>query len=375
MAIGTVDILNAARAELDTTLRETVELYHPAFDKILKKPAKVIKGNRYEWITAYQGPGYGKAIVRGGTFASGKKDISKKAYATAGAWSYSYDMSELDFGLAADMDEVGVATEGTIAAGIADALNLIMEQFLHGTGSQGTDVLPTLNGDVQYDPHQDTEYQQYGLLHFAAPASQTLSTFGQVRQGGTGGVPGHANQYGEITSVRATGAGGGLREFMSVLMEASRRGNRERLGMPDIGITDGVSFLNWFERYEDRYVPTEFRDDKALPSDPGRMSLSLGGGFKLYWEPVLDPTLTVFNGGSGYNGLMYGLNSSDIHPIAHSRFTKIVGGKPVLNGLLLQREFVASNNGFDITSVMWGWWGLMMQGLSSHFVLIGTGNA
>lgn len=376
MSLFSPDLLNAAIEDLDKALYEVVSEYHPAFEMLLKGSPEIVKGDTATWVLATQGPGKGRAISRGMKLPAGRKDITKKATYVPGAWSYAFDFDELEMGLAMDADQIGILMDGTLSAAYADMMNRVIEQLVNGNAPEDTSVLPTLNGDVTYDPQGDGVYSQQGLMRFQAPAAQNVTAFGVMRQGGTDGVARHANGYGEVTSVKGNGVGGGLRTLADVIMYSNQGGQSAKIGIPTIGLTDGASYLNWLERYENRYVPIEFRDDGGLPGDFGRMALKLTRNFTLHWEPALDPTLTVFNGGSGYNGIMYGLNPKDVHPIAHSLWTKVVGNSPVpeLKGLFKQREFVASNDGFEIKSATLGWFGIAMKSLASHFVLIGTGN-
>ncbi len=377
MTMFTQDLLNGVVTDLDRAMHETISLYHPVVGLIFNKTPAKMRASEHNWNIAYRGPGSGRQLVRGTVLPGGRRNFTAQARATVGAWVYAYDFDEMDIAFSESMDEVGIVIEGQAAAAISDATNLVVDQLLNGTGSEGTGGLPTLNGDSSFDPTADGSYQEDGLIQFAAPASQTGTTFNVVRQGGAGGIPGHANQFGEVTSVAGIGAGGGLYELMALRMQCSKRGNREKVGMPDVGIADAVSYQNYYERLAERVVPIVYRDGSDVPEDLGREGLVITRGFTLHWEPGFDPDSAPFT--AGYNGMIYVLTLKDLHPLAFAQLSPVSGTQGVkaknpLSSFLSHRRLIESQDTLGLKATLLGSWGVAMKNLSAHGVLIGTAN-
>lgn len=378
MTMFTPDLLHGIITDLDRATYETVSIHHPAIAKLLSKTPQQLRAQEHNWNIAYRGPGSGRQLTRGTVLPGGRKNFTAQARATVGAWVYGYDFDEMDIALAQSMDEAAIVIEGQAAAAIADVTNLFAAQLLNGTAAEGTGGLPTLNGDTDFDPTGDGSYLEPGLIQFDAPASQTGTAFNVVREGGAGGIPGHANQFGEVTSVAGVGPGGGLRELMALRMQCSKRGVREKVGMPDMGIADTVSFQNYYERFAEQVVPIVYRDGSQIPEDIGREGLVITKGLVLHWEPEFDPDSAPFT--AGYNGMIYLLTTKDIHPLALPQLTPvsgtqpIKGGKNMLGSFLSHRRLIESQDTLGLKATMLGSLGLAIKNLSAHGALIGTAN-
>lgn len=377
MSMFTADLLRGVVTDLDRHLHESIEIHHPVIPLLLGKAPMKMRANEHVWNIAYRGPGSGRQLTRGTVLPGGRRNFTVQARATAGAWVYGYDFDDMDVAFAQSMDEVGIVLEGQASAALADATNHVVAQFLNGTAPEGTGGLPTLNGDTTYDPTGDGSYEEDGLIQFAVPASQTGTTFNVVREGGAGGIPGHANQYGVVTSVAGVGSGGGLYELMALRMRCSKRGIRERVGLPDIGIADSVSYQNYYERLAERVVPIVYRDGNDIPEDLGREGLVITKGLTLHWEPDFDPDSAPFT--SGYNGMIYLLASKDFHPLGFGQLSPTAGTQPVkgknqLSNFLSHRRLIESPDHLGLKATLLGSWGLALKNLSAHGALSGTAN-
>lgn len=189
-----------------------------------------------------------------------------------------------------------------------DFAQQINKQIAMGAGDNNLGGIPTLNGDVTYNPDGVTTG---GLLQFKAPSAQTGTTLGLLRQGASGGISGWANQYGHITGVNDNGD----RVIREVYNKASRQGVPSSKASYR-AFANEQTYHNFLDRLEGFYrinqAPTGGKGGGSFFTAPeGTDFIPLSNGIQMYLDEDIDTT--AFTTAAAQNGVIYLIDTNNFH--------------------------------------------------------------
>lgn len=293
-----VDALNVATIHLLPKLENLFFDEHMFLKKVLESgiDRRQSGGEYAAFDVVVDGPGQITQLVSGGeAYSYGRKNITKQARVYIPTMIYSFAV------------EGETLRHSSGPTGIENLLKLypeqanldfrqkVVAQALTGNGaSNGTGGITTLNGDETYNPDGTA---LNGLFDFAAKASQTDTVQNLVKEGGTSGVTGWYNQYGNVTSFTTNGKD----TMRDVYNKCRIRG--DSYGFPSLGFTDATSWNNYYASLDDQVrFTSSVKGEDGRTIDEGLMFQ----GLTLFNDPSLDDNSASF--GHTTAGTMYFVN-------------------------------------------------------------------
>lgn len=305
-----IDVLATTLQELREGFQETFLQWHPLDDYIFNKRGNVerasAKGHYIEFDVITGGPGYVSQVVNGDeVIKGGRRQNAKKGNTYAPFLFYAFDVPMKDLREANNKMDFARIIKRYPETALSEFAQYRANQFASGNGDNGMGGFVTLNGQKTYSP-QGTALT--GVFSFAAKASQTETVFGLVKEGGTSGVTGWYNQYGDISSFSSEG-----REKMRQVLEACERQGANFDGGLDLISSDTQFYLNYITDLDDQVRIPATGPDATKGGD--RSSGLHRRGIKFmdadwYADAAID--LTVYTGVAA-DGVAFLLDTSTWH--------------------------------------------------------------
>jgi hypothetical protein len=305
MAIS-ADVLATALNDYAPGLSETFMKYHPVFEKLLKKgqvDMDSLQGPLREFAVVSSGPGTTNQIIHGSEIIQGgRRQTGVRGESRAPRLIHAFDVPRKDLDEANGAQDMAKILENYPELAMGEFHEDLSSQLVTGAGTRNTGGFLTLNsgnaGAVTYSPQG---VAKTGVFEYQAPAAQADTVFGIVKEGGTGGVPGWYNQYGDIAGF----LNNGRRTLREVFYRCGRQGKTK--GTPDVLLADEATYHNYLEDLDD-YVQVASVENDHTPADVRQGIKFLSG--TLWLEDSLDISATQFAGSPAANGLVYLLNTN-----------------------------------------------------------------
>jgi hypothetical protein len=285
--------------------------WHPLMEKLYsnaKGAGKTLEGYKRTFTTVSGGPGNvttirdGDEVINGGLTQKGKKGEE-----TAARLIYAFDVPGKTLDEANNKNDLAQIIKDYPELAIADFSERLAAQIATGNGSEVGSFI-TLNGDTTYQP-DDTAL--YGMFQFADKASQNRAFHNIMREGGTNGVVGWYNQFGEISSFAVDG----LEKLRHVFWKASRQGKFD--GGIDLILADEATYENYVSRLTENVRVAVVKNDTA-----GVQNVRQGIMFQtaeMFLEDAIDTTSSAFSTTAAQSGVAYMLNTRTFQPFNLSK--------------------------------------------------------
>ena len=299
-----IDVLNTTLQELADGYAETFLSWHPLNDYIIFKQKNVnyrpAAGPWIEFDVITGGPGQVKQIVYGDeVLPAGRRQNSKKGNAYAPFLMYTFQVPMKDLREANNKNDMARILKAYPEVALKEFAQYFAQQLGRGDGSSyGLQGFPTLNGNASYSPAGTS---LTGIMSYAAPASQTSTVFGLVKQGGASGVTGWYNQYGNISSMSTDG-----RKTIRSVYEQILEVGSSLEGQCDLLISDRDSYLNYIDTLDEQVRVS----NETTQAGDRAGGLNKRNGIKFlnadwYPDPAIDRSNAQFSGTPAANGLIY----------------------------------------------------------------------
>mgnify|MGYP007100042924 CR=1 FL=1 len=306
MAVNNADFLFSVLEDYNPKLQELFWVKHPLLDAIVTKKQfeqHKLEGTHRTFGTYTQGPGTVTKISTGNeTINGGRKNLGHKGNEYTSRMIYAFDVPINELDAANGKMDIVKLLEKYPEAGMDDFMLRINKQMALGNGGAGeVDGFVTLNGETVYNPSTAVG-NRTGIFSFAAPASQTSTVHGIVKQGDTNGVEGWYNQYGDISAFSTDG----LYKMRQVYFACSRQGKANRA--PDMMFGDELSYLNYLDTLT-QTVRTPISTGEDLVRKNTREYADFHDS-KFYLDTDIDISNATLSGTPAENGLIYMLQSA-----------------------------------------------------------------
>ncbi len=259
-----VDVLNSALTDLADDYTELYFKSQPLFAKFLGSPEGEgsagglkkykLAGNYREFIVVKNGPGTAFNAVTGDEVLPGiRRSVSEKGSEFTARTVYYFNVPIWDLQESGHSGDYGKILNAYPKLALAELKAMVSRQMLSGKSSAGTESavlgsvggICTLNGDQTYTPGTGSGSRQ-GLISFVAPASQTTTVHGLVKQGGASGIPGWYNQYTHTNAFSQDG----IKKWRDMVTLCNDQGLTLDGSGVDMVIADPATFSNLLDYHE-----------------------------------------------------------------------------------------------------------------------------
>jgi hypothetical protein len=305
------DVLATALQDLMPGYSELFTKHHPLYDAIVNKRKNIdtqsLKGPYRTFNVVTGGPGTAQGIVTGSEIITGGRRQNAHTGTVYGARIvYAWDVPLKDLAEANNEHDFGKILKKYPEEGLNELNLWFGEHLAVGNGSsRGVDGLVTLAGPASWSP-QGTALN--GVFEFDTPSAQNDTVFGLVKEGGTGGVTGWYNQYGDISAFGTDG-----RKTMRDVYYDCQAESSMTAGSPDLLFGDAGSYDNYVDDLDDQVRIVE-KSTASGDRAPGNIRKGIAFEDAIFYRDIsIDRSASTLSGTPAADGLIYVIHTDTWH--------------------------------------------------------------